>query len=189
MSKRVKNNTAVEKVWVGQVIESGQYYTLLNSEYGDWADDQNVYNSIEEGTLIVANSTEDILDKPSAHAFLEGIKRISFVLASKPLGDSASNISYTTIANYLWLKNRGYNYENGTCIFDVIHGDRTLDIRVMDITNNVQLGILTTSVSGFYNFPIIKPTTDARLELQIRKNLNGGTSPVVKASALEFDLV
>ena len=187
--KRVKNNTATARSWVGQLIDPGQYYELQHSEFSAWADDINVYNSIEDNSLVVATATEDITDKVAAHNFIEGVDRISFTLATKPLGDSATAVSFTTIANYLWLKNRGYNYSNGKLIFDAILSDRTLDIQVIDITNNVVLGGQAITVSGFYSVPIINPTADARLELQIRKSANGGTSPLVKASALEFDII
>lgn len=190
MAKRMKNNTAVSRAWVGQVIDPGQYYTLQHVEEPIWADDPNVYSSIDAGELVVNNGFEDILNLTAAHNFLAGVKRISFTLSSKPLGDSATSASFTTVASFLWLKNRGYNYSNGTCIFDAVTvSDRTLEIQVVNVTGLVTLGSLIVSTPGFYSFAITNPTADARLELQIRKSASGGTSPVIRGAALEYDLV
>lgn len=189
--KRLKNNTSESRTWVGQTIEPGEYYTLLHSEQDAWADDPQVIASVQASELVVNNTFEDILDIPAAVDYLEGTKRIAFTLSTKPLGDSATSNSFVVVASYLWSKKRGYNYVNGICVFDAVTvGDRTLEIRIVDITNgNTVIGSMIVSTPGFYSFPVTKPVGDARLELQIRKSASGGVSPVIRGAALEYDLI
>ncbi len=106
----------------------------------------------------------------------------------------ASGITYITVACMPWLDARYNNYTNGTVILRVTIIDRDLSVRLQDITNNVTLGeLIITSInnngSSSQSFTVINPSSDARVELQIKKSLSGGTNPRIYGILLEYNII
>lgn len=95
---------------------------------------------------------------------------------------------FTSISTFSWIQSRYSAYLNGIVIFHATVSDRNLDVKLRNITTGVDLGSLTNIAStGVYSFSIILPTANAHIELQIRKTLAGGTSPIIEGISLEFD--
>jgi hypothetical protein len=102
----------------------------------------------------------------------------------------ATPTSYTSISTFSWIQARYLGYLNGIVIFHATITDRNLDVKLRNITAGVDLGSITNiSATGVYTFNILAPTMNAHLELQIRKTLSGGASPVIEGVSLEFDQV
>lgn len=114
--------------------------------------------------------------------------RITYAL--QPMGESeAINTTYTTIARFTWLNSLYSGYSSGSLIYEVVIGDRNLDIRIRDTTNAStvveETNVSTSSfreVTGFVN-----PVSNASLELQIRKTQESGTNPIIRGIQLEWD--
>ena len=100
---------------------------------------------------------------------------------------SASSTSYTTVAYLTWDDSRYSGYTSGTLVFEVDITNRNLDIRLRDTTNAVTLGeTLGISVDGFNTLSVSNPSSDARMELQVRKSAGGGVNPLVYGISLEY---
>jgi hypothetical protein len=112
--------------------------------------------------------------------------KISYVLNNDKF--VAVTTSYTCIGTFSWSQIRNVSYANGVVILHTTIVDRNLDVRLRNITNGMDLGSLAgISSTGVYTFTILLPTANSTLELQIRKNTTGGTSPMVEGVSLEFD--
>lgn len=59
--KRIKNADTVEHVWLGQVIESNEYFTIEITEETKWANDSELLTAIANGLAIVNNGISDIV--------------------------------------------------------------------------------------------------------------------------------
>jgi hypothetical protein len=113
------------------------------------------------------------------------ISKVAYTLTTFRI-DATKN-TYTTAAYFMWKNMLYSSYANGQILLRVIINNRNLDIRLRDVTNSVDLFNTTISMSGFYCLPIANGTTDAQIELQIRKTSGGGVSPQILYSSLEFD--
>ncbi len=69
---RVKNNTAVDKNWVGKTITAGTYYQIPASDLPLWRDDDDVFLSVANGELVVNDGTNDITDPTKGWNWLLG---------------------------------------------------------------------------------------------------------------------
>lgn len=104
----------------------------------------------------------------------------------------ATSITYTAVACMPWLDARYNNYSNGTVILHVNIVNRGLSVRLQDITNNVTLGeLIITSInsSSSKSFIVINPSSDARVELQIKKSIPGGKNPRIYGILLEYNII
>ncbi len=108
----------------------------------------------------------------------------------------ATSTTYITVACIPWLDARHNNYTNGVIILHINIVNRDLSIRLQDITNNVTLGELittntntNTNSSSSQSFTVINPTSDARVELQIKKSSSGGTNPRIYGILLEYNII
>lgn len=59
---RVKNATETEKTYCGQVILSGEYYTIASTEISTWQNNTAVFAAIASGELVVNKGTDDTDD-------------------------------------------------------------------------------------------------------------------------------
>ena len=143
----------------------------------------------DTGWLCTNNTGTDIIDT-------DGLVFIQFTsssnkLATYPLSTfqiSANTPSYTTIAYFPWINALYSSYTSGRLLFRATVTNRTLDIRIRDVTNSVTLGSsLGIAVSGFFNIPVINPISNAQLELQVRKSGPGGGNPQILGVILEFN--
>jgi hypothetical protein len=74
MAKYVKNNSGVNKTWVGQLVLDDQYYELQPIEIPLWANNSQLLIDIANGDAIVAkdnSGSSDITDVASAISFLK----------------------------------------------------------------------------------------------------------------------
>lgn len=153
---------------------------------------QGIMNA-NTGWLCINNNGNDVVGT-------DGLSFIQFSgtgsggnkLATYPLSTFeliASSINYITLAYFPWINSLYSTYTNGRLIFRAIISNRNLDIRLRDTTNNITLASsLGISSTGFYNLSVINPTTDAQIELQIRKSAFNGINPSILGVILEFDL-
>lgn len=101
---------------------------------------------------------------------------------------AVTNTEYKTIGTLSWSQVRNFGYANGVVIFHTTISDRNLDVKLRNITSGTDLGSLTNVTStGVYTFIIASPTANSTLELQVRKNVNGGNSPIIEGVSIEFD--
>jgi hypothetical protein len=112
-------------------------------------------------------------------------------LATYPLSTiqiSANMQNYTTVTYFPWINSLYSSYTNGRLLISVIVTNRTLDIRLQDTTNAVTIASsLGIAVNGFYMIAVTNPTSDAQIELQVRKSGPGGGNPQILGVTLEFD--
>ncbi len=106
----------------------------------------------------------------------------------------AIDTTYTSIACMPWLDARYNNYTNGTIILHVNIVNRDLFVRLQDITNNVTLGELIITSTGSNSsssnlFTVINPSSDAQIELQIKKSISGGINPRIYGILLEYNII
>lgn len=99
--------------------------------------------------------------------------------------------SWKPVAHWTWLDSRYSLYSNGILIFNcAVTAGRTLSVRLRDVTNNATLGSLlaiTSATDGFKTFAVTNPSADAQVELQVFKDLAGGSNPEISGAILEFD--
>jgi len=72
---RIKNNTTVDKTWVGQTILAGAYHELTSVEIGAWKNDKAVFLAIGTGDIVVnkgGDTIDDILNSADAWKWLLG---------------------------------------------------------------------------------------------------------------------
>lgn len=77
MAKWIKNATAGDKTWVGQLISAGQYYEIQSHEESQWANDSTLLSDIGSGDAVVAkddSGTADISDVAEAINHLKGLE-------------------------------------------------------------------------------------------------------------------
>ena len=95
--------------------------------------------------------------------------------------------TYTRSSSFSWFHSRYSFYTFGIVLFHATIVDRNLDVRLRNITLGTDLGSLTTiSSTGMYSFAIALPTANADLEIQVKKNVAGGTNPTIEYLSLEF---
>jgi hypothetical protein len=97
------------------------------------------------------------------------------------------NIVYTRSSSFSWFHSRYSFYTFGVVLFHATVSNRTLDIRFRNTTLGVDLGSLTgIAATGMYSFPLVLPTANADLEIQVKKNASGGIHPTIEYLAIEF---
>jgi hypothetical protein len=77
MAKWIKNNTAGDKTWVGQLVSASAYYEIQSTEELLWMNDSILITDIGSGDAIVAkddSGNEDITDVNDAINYLKDIK-------------------------------------------------------------------------------------------------------------------
>ncbi len=114
--------------------------------------------------------------------------RITIMLM--PIKLEAVSQSWTPMAYFPWILSRHSLYTNGYISLNATGNlGRSLDVRYIDVTNNVILGSVTgITTQQFLSFSVLNPITDAQCELQIRKNDYGGqTNPTISGVILEFN--
>lgn len=115
-------------------------------------------------------------------------KKIYTLSANKTV---ANTTNWVAIGEFQW-NNAIYNtYTGGTILTGVtISGSKNINIRLIDVTNNITLGqILNVSVSGPITFPVINPSGDAVLQIQISRTNGGGMSPCMHGVVLEYTTI
>lgn len=98
----------------------------------------------------------------------------------------ASAAAYAPIGYFPWLNSLYETYTNGLIVYRTQITDRSLDIRLQDTTNAITLGSATAVTTGSYSFPVINPTTDATVELQVQWSGVGATNPNMLGVNLEY---
>jgi len=76
--KKIKNNTAVGKDWVGTHIPAGEYYTLEESEWVSWA---NEYKRAGSSLKAAVDSGEAVLNDGTSDLSLE--ESVSYISTSQ----------------------------------------------------------------------------------------------------------
>lgn len=74
--KKMKNNTNASKVWCGVEISPNSYYTLLETEYAKWSNDDDVITDLTSGDLIINDGSNDITIISNAINFLKDIQQL-----------------------------------------------------------------------------------------------------------------
>lgn len=70
---KVKNNTAQEGTWAGQIIGAGQYYTIVSSiERLSWQNNNEVVVDIANGNLIMNDEFTDLTNPAEGLQYLLG---------------------------------------------------------------------------------------------------------------------
>jgi hypothetical protein len=69
-TKRLKNNTQLELTICGQTILSGEYYAITISEERNWCGDEYLLQCVSNGSIIVNNGGEDIIDPVEGMKYL-----------------------------------------------------------------------------------------------------------------------
>lgn len=106
------------------------------------------------------------------------------VLIDTPV--SVINAEYKPISWFAWLESE-YGLLIGKIIFSTVIVDNVLDVSLEDETNNVVLGSYSNiSFSGIYTFPFINPSSDAEIQLKIRKRILVNPSPRINSVTLNY---
>ena len=112
--------------------------------------------------------------------------KISYTLSNNKF--AAVDTTYTPVSTFSWFQSRYMGYTGGIVIFHATIADRNLDVRLRNITTGTDLGSITgITGTGIQTFMITLPTANSTIQLEIRKNLPAGTSPVLEGASLEFD--
>ncbi len=98
----------------------------------------------------------------------------------------ANNTSFQTISQLAWVDSRYRRFVNPTFTVNFTIYNRNLEWILYDITNTTTLGTAIVSISGTYSYSIANPSSDAVIELRIRKTAGGGQSPELNSSILEY---
>jgi len=64
--KKIKNNTGSTKIWRGQEVLAGIYYTIQEHEYNVWLYDSVLETDINSGDAIFNDGTQDYTDPAEA---------------------------------------------------------------------------------------------------------------------------
>lgn len=93
-----------------------------------------------------------------------------------------SNVSY-----FAWANSRYSGYTNGKLIFQInINGPAT-NVRLRDITNNVDLAVeYSINISGIKILNVTNPTTNCVIALQVQKVNDNSPDPTILGATLEF---
>jgi hypothetical protein len=70
---KIKNTDSTSRTWLGQVVGSGEYYTVPGASLIDWANDSALLIDIADGYAIVNDGNDDITDVNDAINWLKGI--------------------------------------------------------------------------------------------------------------------
>ncbi len=101
---------------------------------------------------------------------------------------TATGIEWKTIAYFTWSMSRYGTYSNGVLIFYTKILGTNLDVRLFDSTNSVILcSDLNISTDGTRLVSVTNPTSDAVIQLQIRKSTDGGLPPEISGVTLEYN--
>jgi len=102
---------------------------------------------------------------------------------------AAYSTNYITIAYFPWSQARYGTFLNGILILRTTIYDRLLDVQLLDVTNSTVIASQTNiASSGTVSILLGSiPATDASIYLQVRKDNNAGTNPIIEGANLEFD--
>ncbi len=117
---------------------------------------------------------------------LHTIDRKTIVINLTPMEAKAVSTNYMPVAYFPWLYARHQYYFNGIVIMNVKTIDTHISIRLYDSTNGVTLGERIVTTTGVISFGIINPTTDAQIELQIKKIVSAGEHPSICGALVEY---
>lgn len=70
---KIRNADLQTRIWLGQVIESNEYYTIPTDDLNNWANDSSLLIDIADGYAIVNDGSTDIVDVNMAINWLKGI--------------------------------------------------------------------------------------------------------------------
>lgn len=189
LQRKVKNASASTKTWRGKVLDPGEYYTLDGvAEAILWARDSEVNAAITAGDLITNDGTSDYTNPIAVKNLLRVVRRVNVPLIAQ--NTLVQLTSYQTVGKFVWVKDRNTTYRSGTVIFDINVPNLAATVRIIDVTNNVVLGTSPSlTSSGIYTLDFINPTTDARLEIQVKLTglLGILTPPSLNCLSLEWD--
>ena len=97
--------------------------------------------------------------------------------------------TWAVFSTFPWIYDRNSDHYDGYATFYIEIGNRDADIRLYDATNGTVLGTMTNiSATGFYSFAITNPTTDALLELHVKKSTMGGQNPQIHSAYIEYKI-
>jgi hypothetical protein len=112
--------------------------------------------------------------------------RVAYAIAPHQI--FVNGTTYTTVGYFAWKQSRYSSYTSGALVYEVVIGNRNLDIRLYDSTAPAAVvtdaGVAVSAfraVTGFTN-----PTADARIELQVRKSGAGGVNPDIFGVQIEW---
>lgn len=107
-----------------------------------------------------------------------------------PFKVDANSDLFQTVLYFAWdiAGTRYGNYTNLNIVFFVEIIDRNLIMEIVDTTNSKFLGGTPVGSSAFIKVPFIAPTTDAQIEVRVRKNAPGGTDPRIFGMTFKADL-
>lgn len=174
--KRIKNTTNADKLWLGQVVESGQYFTIESQEEIKWANDSILLADIGNGSAVVNNGTSDITDINNAINFLKDIELtdadgrtlVRSVAAKAGWTYFMCPVEFTTSKlNSIYCKK--YDDSNRSIVTYKIYDSNNTEITDAQYETNAVKTVL--DIEPVYDYEIIggqlqqyeKPTTDLRL--------------------------
>lgn len=70
---KIKNTDSVARTWLGQVVSSGEYYTVPGASLIEWSNDSDLLIDIADGYAIINDGESDITDVNDAINWLKGI--------------------------------------------------------------------------------------------------------------------
>lgn len=76
MAKWIKNNSGINKTWVGQLVSDQAYYEIQPHEESSWANDSVLLSDIGSGDAVVAkddSGTNDLTDVNIGINYLKGL--------------------------------------------------------------------------------------------------------------------
>lgn len=115
-----------------------------------------------------------------------GSGRIAYPLMTMEY--AAVDTDYISIAYFPWKNSTYSGYTNGTITYYAEISTRLLSVILRDETNNVTLGgDINAAASGVRSFSVVNPASDAKVSLQIKKDIFGGVNPVIFGAVLEYD--
>lgn len=106
-----------------------------------------------------------------------------------PLRVVANSATYISVFYIPWDVTRYASYSDGTLVFEAAVIDRTLDVRVQNLTAASTVATSTSIGNGFTTLtvPVAGLVADARLAIQVRRSGAGTVNPEVFGFNLEFD--
>jgi hypothetical protein len=84
---RIKNNTGASKVWVGQTIEPGAYYTIQAIELPAWRASDIVLADIASADLVVNDGFADLTESNGLKYFLGSTVEVSRLPQPQPFAE------------------------------------------------------------------------------------------------------
>jgi len=102
---KIKNTKQTSDIWVGQLIDPSEYFTIPTTLLTSWQEDTKVHIDVASGSLIVNDGSQD---------FTDGVEGWNWVLGNKvsldtPLSDSGIPLSESsTTPSVSWAALKGF---------------------------------------------------------------------------------